>query len=299
MNTYVVGHKNPDTDSFVSAIALAELFGYIPAAAGDPNKETKIVLSHFGFEIPTLIPAEEKQVILVDHNEPSQIHESVKVEEVIGIYDHHKLGGVSTKMPIRVRIEPVGATSTIVAKMYKEQGKNLNKELAGLLLAGIISDTNNLKSPTTTEEDVEFYNFLGEASGVDAKDLAEEMFAAKSDISDISTEELLESDYKVFDMNGKKVGIGVWETVLPEKVLERKEEIIAQLKKNKENQGLDLIFFAVVDILNNNSDLLMVDGDEEVVAQKAFSGRISGSVMELLGIVSRKKEIAPAIEKSV
>lgn len=299
MNKYVVGHKNPDTDSFVAAIGLAALLGYVPAAAGEPNKETKLVLEKFGFGVPALISAEEKEVILVDHNEPSQIHENIKEEEIVAIYDHHKLGGLATKMPITMRTEVIGATSTIVAKMYREQGVSLSKEIAGLLLCGIISDTFNLNSPTQTDQDKEVYEWLREQTGLNANELAVDMFNAKSDISDITTSALLSGDYKVFDFSGKKVGIGVWETVLPEKVLERKDEIKTVLEEKKKAEGVSLIYFAVVDILNNKSHLFLLSQEEESVAQKAFGGPVTEGLMELAGIVSRKKEIAPAIEKSV
>lgn len=218
MKTYVVGHKNPDTDSVVSAIALAELDkklgkDFEAAIAGEVNKETKYVLDKFGFQVPKIILGEEKKVFLVDHNEPSQASDSVKTEEIVGIIDHHKLGGLSTSIPISIRVKPVGSTSTIMTQVYKEKGVEISSDIAGILLAGIISDTWKFTSPTSTEEDQKQADFLNKIAKIDMTKLAEEMFAAKSDLTGIDTEKLINADYKEYDIKGKKVGVGVFETL--------------------------------------------------------------------------------------
>lgn len=302
MKTYIVGHKNPDTDSIISAIALSELEkklgdDYIPARAGEINKETNFVLKKFGFEIPEFIPKDEKEVILVDHNEPSQIHENIDISEIKAIFDHHKLGGLSLSEPILVEIKPIGSTSTIITDIFQSKKVALSAEIASLLIAGIVSDTLNLVSPTTTEKDKEAVEFLNQIARLDIDRLSDEMFVAKSDISDTTTNELITKDYKVFDMKGKKVGIGVWETVLPKSVLERKNEILSALEKKKKSDELDLVFFAVVDIIKNSSILLVINRGEKRVAEEAFKVKIEDSLGKLPGIVSRKKQIVPAIEK--
>ncbi len=302
MKTYIVGHKNPDTDSVVSAIALAELKktmgkDFEAAVAGDLNKETLLALSKFGFTSPALISPDEKKVVLVDHNERDQIHENVKTEEIVGIFDHHKLGGLSTSGPISVTMRPVGSTSTIVYGSYEKNKVEMSAEIAGLLLAGVVSDTLNLTSPTTTDRDREVVATLEKIAAVDVDELATKLFAAKSDISEMSTEELIGKDYKVFSIADKKVGIGVWETVLPVVVLERKEEILEALEAKKNAEGLDYILFAVIDILEQKGDFVVVGEEEEALVEAAFGGSTADSILDCPGVLSRKKQIVPAIEQ--
>lgn len=304
MKTYIVGHKNPDTDSIVSAIALSE-FGekvgdeLIASKAGEINKETKYVLDRFSLVAPKTVPNIKKTVILVDHNEKSQIHKNIREEEIVAIFDHHKLGGLSTPHPISVTIKPLGATSTIIARIFNSEKIKPSEKVASILLAGIISDTLNFGSPTTTKEDKAAVEYLNKFARIDLEDLAIEMFKAKSDISGIDTKELIGKDYKVFDMKGKKVGIGVWETVLPEVILERGQEILEELKSKKQSDSVALIYFAAVDILNNKSTLFVVGDEEKIVAEKAFGVKVENSLVELIGVVSRKSQIAPPIETAL
>lgn len=302
MSVYVVGHKNPDTDSIVSAIAVANLKldsaeNYIPARTGEINKETKYVLERFNLEIPQMLPEGEKRLVLVDHNNPNEGPDDLKTEEITAVIDHHKLVAPVTNEPVLVQIWPVGSTPTMLLHLFKEGGVEISKDLAGAMIATIISDTLNLSSPTTTEKDRKAIVELNEIAGVDLNELADEMFKAKSDISDISTEELLKKDYKVFEMGGKKVGIGVWETVLPQVILSRKTEILEKLSEIKSKDGLDFIFFYSVDILNTKSDLYIAGEGEEGVARGVYSTEIADGVMELPGVVSRKKQMTPLIEK--
>lgn len=297
MKTYVVGHKNPDTDSIVSAIGLAEFRGDAEAVkAGEINNETKLVLEKFGLSAPKDISAEEKKVILVDHNEPGQIHSNIKEEEIVSIFDHHKLGGLVTPGPITVEMRPVGSSATIVADLFFKKNKEISKEIASILICGILSDTLKYTSPTTTEEDKKIAEELNKIAELDIDLITKEMFEAKSDISDIKTEDLLSKDYKVFDMSDKKVGIGVWETVDTKTIINRKEEIINKLASLKEKDSLSLVYFAAVDILKGNSEMFILNGEEESVAKKAFSKDVVESIMSLPGVVSRKKQIIPMIE---
>lgn len=299
MKTYVVGHKNPDTDSVVSAVIYSKIEGYVAAVAGEMNKETEYVLERFGFEKPAYLTAEEKKIVLVDHNSPVEMDTAVKPEEIVGIIDHHKLAGPFSAEPLEVFMKPYGSTATIVANFAEGHNHNLSKQEAALLVAAIISDTLNLTSPTTTEKDKEAIEKLNEIAELDLNKLAEEMFAAKSDISDIKTAELLGKDYKVFDFGGKKVGIGVWETVKPEMVLERKEEILNELKSKKESEKLNAVFFAAVDILNNESEMFLVSETEEEIIKKAYNVETTENLVKLPGVVSRKKQIVPPIEKAI
>lgn len=302
MKTYIIGHKNPDTDSVVSAIALAELEkvlgkDYIPAIADDVNKEAAFILDKFGFEIPKIISREEKKVILVDHNEASQISEDIKNEEIIEIIDHHKLGGLSTPEPIPVRIKPVGSTSTIVASLFKENNEEIDENIAKILISGIISDTLNFNSPTTTEEDKETAETLNKIANINIDELANEMFKAKSDLSGISSEELVEMDYKEFNINNKKVGVAVFETVDIEPSLERKDEFVEILKNKKEKDKLDYLIFSVIDILAKKAYFIAPNEIDEGLINKAFKLEKDNDKIFAKDIVSRKKQIIPAIEK--
>jgi len=298
MKTYIVGHKNPDTDSIVSAILFANILGEgaEPARQGDINKETEYLLDKFGFEIPIILPTGSRNIVLVDHNSIEEGPSDLKPEEVVALYDHHKLGGPRTTELIPVRIEKVGCTATLASIIYGEKAIVPSTGLASIAIGAIISDTINLTSPTTTEYDREAITELNKVAKLDVDELAQAMFTAKSDISDISTEDLIGKDYKVFEMAGQKVGIGVWETVLPETVLDREDEIVKMLAKKKVEEALDCIFFVVVDILHNGCVFVLLGDREREVAEAAFKKSTNGNLMQCDGIVSRKKQITPQIE---
>ncbi len=304
MKTYVIGHKNPDTDSVVSAIAYARLKKildgneeFVASVSGEINKETKLILEKFEITEPAIIPKEEKNVILVDHNELSQIAENVNDDEVKVIVDHHKLGGFTTQEPIDVIIKPVGSTSTIIAQEAFQKGIEVDKKTASILVCGILSDTLKLTSPTTTKDDEKILEKLNKVAQLDIDKIAQEMFEAKSDISDITTEELLGKDYKIFDINGKKVGIGVWETTNPTSILERKSEIHQALKSKKEKENLDHIFFAAIDIVEGAAHFILDTQPEIALITEAFEVVAEEGVAYAKSIVSRKKQIAPKIEE--
>jgi manganese-dependent inorganic pyrophosphatase len=299
MPIYVVGHKNPDTDSVVSAVALADFLGgdYLPAKAGELNNETEYILNRFNIEIPKTLPESAHSVVLVDHNSPEEALECITPERIKAVYDHHKLCGVFTDEAVLVRMQPVGSTSTIMAKMYQEEGKKPSKSIASALLCGVLSDTLKFNSPTTTEIDKEMAEFLNEIADIDIETTAQAMFMAKSDISGIKTEDLLTKDYKVFEMSGQKVGIGVWETVLPDAVMARKSEIIDALKKEKEKSKLDYAYFAIIDIVSEVAHFIIEGDKEKEVAEAVFKGTVRGDVLVAEGVVSRKKQIIPPLEK--
>ena len=275
MSTFIVGHLNNDTDSVVSAVALSYLEkqlgkDYEPAIASPINRETEFVLKKFGTKKPEMIPNSKKRVILVDHNEPSQISPNVQIDEIQCVIDHHKLGGLSTPTPISVRVREFGSTSTIIFNILKSKNVQTTNEIAGILSAGIISDTLNLTSPTTTKEDKEALSELTKITKIDSNQLANEMFRAKSDITGMKIEDIINSDYKTFDMAGKTVGIGVWETVMPQVILEKKAEMLEKLKEKKMKENLALLFFAVVDILKNESQMFIIGDDESGAIKKAY-----------------------------
>ncbi len=300
---YVIGHQNPDTDSVVSAImmawALNEQGGeYIPAVAGPVNKETQLVLSTWGFEKPKEITkeqAEDKEFFLVDHNEIGQ--SVAKEENICGVVDHHLLGGIRTSNPIYFRSEPVGSSATLVYKIIKEQGLHINKQQAGLLLSAIISDTLNLNSPTTVTEDIDTLYELKEIADVDTEKMAQEMFAAKSDFSDKDMTEVLSADLKEYDFGGQKIGVGVCETTSLDYFEKNKEQIKKELQNLKQKESFDALFFAVIDIIEQNTYFYLPEEEEEKVIKEVFKATEKDGAFFAPDISSRKKEIAPPLSE--
>ncbi len=304
----VIGHKNPDTDSIVSSLAMAEYFKKvlkIPVKAfraGEINNETKFILKEVGIKKPSLISTikknKENAVALVDHNELSQVSDKIDFAQVSYIIDHHKLL-VQTEKPIFCRVEPLGSTATIIAKMFQERKIKVSKTIAKLLLAGILSDTLNLVSPTTTVEDKKIARWLNKTAQIKIKKFANEMFEAKSSLTGISIKKMFFSDYKLSKIGKYKVGVGVWETTNPGKVNEKVKEIVKELKNQKKENKLNYLFFMTVDILKQNSYLFIAGSQEEKLAKKIFKGKIENGIMFLEGIVSRKKQVIPPIVKTL
>lgn len=302
----VIGHKNPDTDSVISAIAAEELFAKCfekdakAFRAGQINNETKFILEKIGVEVPELISDIDigQAVALVDHNELGQVSEKVSYANVEYILDHHKLS-IATEKPIFCRVEPIGSTSSLVAKMLFEKTESVSEKNAKLLLAGILSDTLNFKSPTTTEEDKKLVEKLNLIAKIDLEKFVEEMFLAKSSLEGILIEEIITLDYKVFEMGSKKVGIGTWETTNPESVNEKKAEILKALIDQKDADKLDFIYFMVVDIFKQNCSLYLIGKQEEEIAKIVFGGQVENEMMFLPGVVSRKKQIVPPLTEEL
>ncbi|MDD4931274.1 MAG: manganese-dependent inorganic pyrophosphatase [Candidatus Colwellbacteria bacterium] len=291
---YVVGHKSPDTDSVASAIVYAGIKGYKAAVAGELNPETVFVLSKFGVKTPEIFAnAEGKKVILVDHNETSQMADDKS--EVVGVVDHHKLS-MSVSKPISVRVEPVGATATIVAGMYMDEVK-ANPAWAGLLLSAILSDTVIFKSPTTTEEDRVMAVTLADVCGIkDPVAYGIEMKKVNASIVGKDIRSVIGADFKDFEMGGKKVGIGAVEVVDMSEVAARKGEILSRLTELK-GDGYEMVIFAATDIINEGSELFFA-GDKALI-EKAFGVQIGDSAsVYIKGLMSRKKQIVPPLEEA-
>ncbi len=303
MHMYVFGHKKPDTDSIVSAIAYAELKRKLgedwkPARLGEINSETELVLKRFDTEAPEEISSVKgSKVVLVDHNEFEQSAEDIKEAEIVEIIDHHKMK-FSWDKPIYILTKPVGSTSTIIAEKYIEHGVEITKEIAGLLLSGILSDTVIFKSPTTTQEDKEMAKKLMEIAGIeDMREWGIEMFKAKSRISEKTAEELITGDSKVYEFSGKKVLIGQVEVIDDSEVLQRKEELMEEMKRIKEKEGLFGIMLLITDIMKEGSTALVV-ADELSPFEKAFGVNFENGEAYLEGVMSRKKQVVPPLENA-
>ncbi len=306
MKALIIPHNNSDTDAIVSAIVLEDFFKKIKLPyfkeydfqakrGGDLNKEVEFILKHFKQKQPLLIKSiENKKVFLVDHGSFEESFPGCDKAEILGILDHHKLGGIKTHFPVFYRSEPVGATSTVLSKMFLENNFKLTKKRAGLLLAGVLSDTFGLTSPTTTLEDKRMVKILSRIANENIQKLTKKIFEMKSDISDISTTKLINKDYKEFQAGKTKFGIGVFETVDTKKAKER--DLLVNLKKIKKEKKIDLIFFVLIDILKNDSEMLLLE-EEKKVAEKAFNKKEENNYIFLPGVSSRKKQILPPLAK--
>ncbi|WP_096273458.1 manganese-dependent inorganic pyrophosphatase [Paucisalibacillus globulus] len=301
--TLVFGHKNPDTDTICSALAYANLKNKLgvnaeAARLGEVNKETQFALDYFQVEAPVYIeavPADVKDVILVDHNEFQQSVSNIKDVRIAEVIDHHRVSNFETKEPLYFRAEPVGCTATILNKMYKENGVEVTKEIAGLMLSAIISDSLLLKSPTCTPEDVDAAHELAKIAGVELEKYGLDMLQAGADLSDKSPLELITMDAKEFAMGDAKVEIAQVNTVDASKVYELQAELEAEMDKAISDKGLDLFLFAVTDILNNDSEVLARGGGIAKVGE-AFGVELDANNRALLkGVVSRKKQIVTAL----
>jgi manganese-dependent inorganic pyrophosphatase len=234
-----------------------------------------------------------RQVVLVDHNERAQSAEGIEDADVIGVIDHHRVADFQTRTPPFMRLEPVGATSTIVAKLFFERSVALSPSMAGVLLAGIVTDTLIFRGPTTTQEDVGVAERLAEIAGVDARELGEEIMRLASDVSGRSAEQLLQNDFKEFSVEGHDFGISVIETTDAESVLARRDDLLPAMR-NLRGRGYRSVIFSIVDVANERTTLL-VEGHEDAVAETFGGEREDENTIYLPGILSRKKDLVPQL----
>ncbi len=299
--TISIGHKNPDTDSVLSAILVSRFgkkifsFDVEAVTAGSVNNETKYILDLLKIKKPRILKKiKNENVILVDTTEPSQIIDGLTEKNLTAIIDHHNLGGLKSMKPIYARIEPIGCTGSVIYKILREKNIKIDKTSAVLIIACIMSDTLNFHSPTSTAEDKKIFKELNKIAKLDAKKFIKNLFAAKSSLKGISVKDIVGKDYKKFEMGKSKVGIGVWETTDPESVNLQKDKIIKALMDKKKKEKMDYMFFAVVDIIRNNSYLYIIGNEEEVLAKSVF-GIAKNSTAFLKNTVSRKKQLVPPL----
>jgi manganese-dependent inorganic pyrophosphatase len=301
---YVLGHKVPDTDAIIGAIAAAKLYNALgveckPARLGELNKETQFLQKYFGFEVPELIESlpDGSDVILVDHNEVKQCLDNLAKLNIYAIIDHHKFS-LQTDSPVNIRAEIIGSSASILYKMFKENNLEIDKQLAGMLVACILSDTLHFRSPTCTPQDKEIVEALNQIAGIaDLQELSMQMFNAKSDLSEFSPEQIVQMDYKPFSFNGKNFTIGVMETTNPQFALDMQEALVEAQNRIKVRDHLDGILFFVVDILNENSKAIVCGDFERHTVLNAFNAMSeSDNVVDVGAIVSRKKQIVPKLE---
>ncbi|WP_424969641.1 manganese-dependent inorganic pyrophosphatase [Dinoroseobacter sp. S76] len=305
MTIQVFGHKSPDTDSTGSPLIwawyLSEIKG-TPAEAvllGTPNTEAAFVVERWGFETPAIIEdvAEDAPVVIVDTNNPAELPASINGADIQQIIDHHKLvGGLETKGPIDITIRPVACTATIMYDLMGADAAKMPENIKGAMLSCIISDTLEFRSPTTTDRDREVVEALAGELGISVPDYAAEMFAAKSDVSAFSDAELLRMDSKEYEVDGTKFRVSVLETTSPATVLDRKASLIESMTTVAAEDGVDQVLLFVVDILNEESTLLVPNDLVKTVAAKSFDADATGDAVVLPGVVSRKKQIIPNLK---
>ena len=302
----IFGHKNPDTDTICSALVkeiLNKKNGCEKSKAvrlGNINKETKYVLNYLGLEEPELIEKVEEgqKVIMVDHNEFNQSVAGIEKAKIIGVVDHHRISNFETSEPLYYTARPYGCTSTILYKDFVQKGIEIEKTEAILMASAIISDTLLLKSPTTTEHDVKALEELGKIAGINIEEYGLEMLKAGTDLDDFSAKELVNLDAKSLDKDGTKFVIAQVNTVSIPDVLKRQEELEDAMKVEIAEKGLSLFVLAITDILNSNSEIIVL-GERKEAAEKAFEKKIENNRMFLEGVVSRKKQLLPNIDKNI
>lgn len=298
----VFGHQNPDTDAIVAAKAFSYLENKLGAdteavALGEPNEETKYVLAHFdepALRVITKVAPEVDKVMLVDHNEPQQSVSDIADVTVTHVVDHHRIVGFNTAQPLFYRAEPLGCVSTVVYKLFKENNVEIPAKLAGLMLSAIISDTLLLKSPTTTPTDVAVVKDLANIANVDYETYGLQMLKAGTNIDSKSEKELIDADAKSFDMNGSTVRVAQVNTVDLDDVFKRQAALEAAAKDENAAEGYDLFLILATNILNSDSELLVVGAPTEPV-EKAFGKQLVNNRLNLPGVVSRKKQVVPPL----
>ncbi len=303
MTTLVFGHKSPDTDSTGSPIIWAWYLTHVkgveaePVLLGEPNTEAAFVLDHWDLPKPRIIGAVEpgQSVVIVDTNNPAELPADINGADITAIIDHHKLvGGLETRGPIEIRIEPLACTATIMHKMIGDDLAQAPVGIKGAMLSCILSDTLEFRSPTTTTEDRAVAEDLAKDLGVDIPSFASEMFAAKSDVSRFSEAELLRMDSKTFDVGGRTFRVSVLETTSPNSILARKDALMAAMPDVAAQDGADQVLLFVVDILKEEATLLIPNDLVRSVAEKSFATVAGdGDLIVLPGVVSRKKQIIP------
>lgn len=302
----IFGHKNPDTDTICSAMVKEILYkknGCEKSKAvrlGNVNKETQYVLNYLGLEAPELIEKVEEgqEVILVDHNEFNQSVEGIEKAKILEVVDHHRIANFETSEPLYYTARPFGCTSTILYKEFKNRNIEIEKTEAILMASAIISDTLLLKSPTTTKHDIKALEELGKIAGINIEEYGLEMLKAGTDLDDFSAEELINLDAKSLDKDGTKFVIAQVNTVSIEDVLKRQNELEEAMNNAISEKGLSLFVLAITDILNSNSEIIAL-GTKTDAVEKAFDKKLENNRAFLEGVVSRKKQLLPFIDKNI
>ena len=302
MSTYIFGHTSPDSDSIIGAISLAYLKNQLgedctPTRQGKISAETEFILNKFNGKVPELkTSVAGENVYLIDFSDKAQAPKDIMQATILGIVDHHKLGDLTTDTPLECWIRPIGCSNTVVYEMFKAHNVEIPKDIAGMMMCAILSDTVIFKSPTCTKVDTKAVKELAAISGIeDYKALAMEMFIVKSAVEGASARNLNTRDYKAFEMNGEKVGVNQLEMVDISALDERKEELLEDMQKMKEEEGLHTILVLLTDIMKEGSQLLCISNDISKI-EAAFKTKLENNQVWLDGVLSRKKQVIPFVQ---
>ncbi|OGF26177.1 manganese-dependent inorganic pyrophosphatase [Candidatus Falkowbacteria bacterium RIFOXYB2_FULL_34_18] len=299
---YIIGHTSPDTDSVVAAISYAEFKNkientniYIPVVAGEINKATEFIFNKFNIEKPEILNTlENKNVILVDHNEAAQSLTGIESAKIIEILDHHKLDFKYSE-PIYVNIKPWGSSATIVAELFLSNNLNISKSTAGLILSAILDDTVITKSPTCTKTDKDMIKKLSEIAEInDWENFGMEIFKAKSGVSKMRDIEVIKSDFKDFDFMAGKFGVGQVETVDLNEFSNRLDSLLIEMEKIKKENNYHSVLLFVTDIIKGGSKILVASREAEKIAE-AFNIKLKDNKAYINGLMSRKKQVVPVL----
>lgn len=303
----VFGHKVPDTDTVSSAIVYAwELtergIPATPYRLGELPPETVFVLERLGQTSPDLLPdlAPKSTVAVVDTNNPKELPDGLTEKATIhSIVDHHKLSGLATSQPLEIDMRPICSATSILYARAKAFKLTPPKGIAGLMLAGILSDSLGFRSPTTTDLDrqhaKELQHILGD---FDVEEFTQGMLDAKANTAHLTPEELIMMDTKVFQMSGKKLRVSVVETTKAEGPLARSNELIGAMKSLKKQESLDDVLLFVVDILKEHAVFVASSDTAAKLVEVAWAVKVSGGSVTLPGVLSRKKQMIPKLEEA-
>lgn len=300
----VFGHTSPDTDSTGSPIIWAWYLNEVrktPAVAvlqGEPNTEAAWMLNRWNLDKPEIIAdvAAGDQCVIVDTNNPAELPASLAEADVIEIIDHHLLaGGIKTRAPINITIRPLACTATIMHDLIGDDMARAPEGVKGAMLTCILSDTLEFRSPTTTAHDRAVAEKLAADLGVNIHEFANEMFAAKSDVSAFGDDALLRMDSKDYELGGKQLRVSVLETTAPQVLLDRKAALMAAMPAVAAADGADEVLLFIVDILREEATLLVPNEFVKQVAERSFAVTVTGDSVVLPGVMSRKKQIIPVL----
>ncbi|OON95957.1 MAG: pyrophosphatase [Candidatus Epulonipiscioides saccharophilum] len=294
---YIMGTKElvffeaEETIDEVKEVMLMSSFRHFPILNKEGEVEGIISKRH-------ILDIQKKKVILVDHNEDSQSAFGISQAEILEIIDHHRVANIDTKTPVFLRVEPVGCTCTIIAKMFQESNIMPPKEIAGLMLSAILSDTLCFKSPTCTDEDIKIAKRLAKISEVDLDDYGKELLSIGGALDKLPIKEILESDVKLFALGSYKASISQVNTTNHASLYKIKESLIKEMKNLQDNQKVDLVILIVTDILLGGSEIVAV-GPQKKLADKAFGIEPNKDSIYLEGVYSRKKQIIPQLTTAI
>lgn len=305
MTTLVFGHKSPDTDSTGSPIIWAWYLNEVrktPAEAvllGEPNTEAAFVIKHWDCPKPRIVTdiADGTAVVIVDTNNPAELPANVNNLDIRAIIDHHKLvGGLETSGPIDVVIRPLACTATVMHDIMGADTAHMPAWVKGLMLSCILSDTLEFRSPTTTAQDRALAEKLAADLGVSIPDYATKLFEAKSDVGAFSDAELLRMDSKEYTVAGRELRVSVLETTAPSVILNRKASLMASMADVARADGADQVLLFVIDILREEATLLVPNDLVKSLAEASFGVKVTGDTVVIPGLLSRKKQIIPALK---